>query len=598
MENTIIISVILVYVVFLIIVSKWMSSKAKDAEDYTLAGRTLPWFIIAASFMATIANSAQVMGAAAANYAIGFAQLFWTNVIATVVLLLLMPRVGERLRDVECSTFVDLADKRFPNSRRLHFLLIIWSIIWAIFVAAICIFGGALLIENLSGMPWKTAVFLMTLIAVVFTVLGGLKTIAVLDTIQWIIIGIASSIMLPLLYIKHGSFSSFFSKYLGATGYIETGLPEAAPIMPGFLDVFRLPGWGFWSFLAFVLACSLWVPVDLGMIQRFLSARGRGEGMKGTWAYAIIFLPTVLVLMSLGLWGRALFPNLEYPDSVVMHVARDALPLFGTALFMTAIVAAILSTVDAYFNAGSTILTNNIYKYFKPNESDSHYIKISRITTVIMAILTILAAPIIGLEGITITCVAIQMVLCAALTPVVVLSIFWKRFTEKAAFWGCLITTLVCSYSIYVAGGASNAIAGGGLFGIPTLFLGFIVGLPIFIIVSLLEPYDPEKIGPEFRDIFENKAFQYPNADLKVLIPIIAGLAIFAYLGFSKIIPAWPSLSGFGATITDIFWLFLSAVSFLGTIYIAVKLYKWLFIEKGYVTNESNESNKKDSLTI
>ena len=224
----------------------------------------------------------QVLGQPGFAYQNGISYLFWTNAAALTIGAILLPRIGTRLRGMNLSTIVDLAQKRFPGSKRVHYLVLVWQAAWAVFLTALSLFGAALLIEVVTGLSWQANILIIAVVTIAYTVLGGLRAVVITDSVQWLVIIFAIVIFIPLIFLRHGPFSSFFANYLGPSGLSTTGAAEGTNLFAGFTDIFTLPPELSYvpSLIAFILAVSLWVPIDLGFVQRMLAARDAHEGRK------------------------------------------------------------------------------------------------------------------------------------------------------------------------------------------------------------------------------------------------------------------------------------------------------------------------------
>ncbi|MBQ9535804.1 MAG: hypothetical protein IJU78_08175 [Clostridia bacterium] len=579
MSSVQIISVVAViaYMAVILIAARLLSKRGKTAAGEV--SHNLPWYIIAGCTMATITNAAQLLGNAGASFQVGYAQMFWANIFAALFMFITVPLMANRMRTVQCNTLAELAVKRFPKSTRMNVVLTAWSLFWGLFANALSVFGGAVVLQTLLGVNFWVGAVIVIGVAIVYNALGGMEAMSIVDTVQYIFIGILVGILTFLLFKEYGSFSAFASALLGNTGYNLTAAGEALGITPGFFDVFHMPGWGAKGFIAYILACSLWACCDLGVIGRFLAQRTRGDGTRGMRAYTIIFLPTVLLMASYGIWGRGMFASLDAPDSVVLLVAEKIMGGAGTVLFLLATAAAILSTVGAYINAvGMTCV--NIYKKVKKDQSEKHY-KIAEIcSTLIVAILSLLMAKIFGYSGISITAVAVQMILVATLTPTVLCTCFWKRFNERAAFWGVVLGIVISMASMFYAGGAYAAIMGGGFFGIPTLFLGWIVVLIVFVGLSFSKPYTVEDNGPEFRALFENKQpFSKMDGAKDIVVGgiLIIAAAIICGLGLTGKLGAFPT---FDNPIADIALIAFACISIVGALFLGSFLVRRTFGKK------------------
>lgn len=576
---------VIVYVALILLAAHILAKKSRTAG---VGGKRLPWFIIAATTMATVMNAAQLLGTSGSSYQLGLSQMLWANVIGPLCSLLFIPLVGERLRFVNCATLSDVADKRFPKSKGAGIVLNIWFFVWGIFACSLSIFGGAVVLQTLLGVNFWVGCFTTVIIALIYNALGGLEAMSVVDTVQYVFVGILVAILIPILFIRFGTFSSFCSALVGTTGYDLTAAGEALGITPGFFDAFHLPGWGGASLAAYICACALWTFCDMGVIQRFLAERAPGEGVKGVRTYTIVFFPTLILIIFFGLWGRGMFPSLDYVDSVTLKVGEAAMGSIGTVLFMVATVAAILSTVGAYLNAlGLTVV--GFYKKVRPDAGEKTLKLLENVSVLVVGLIALLGARIFSTDGITITCVAIQMCMVATISPMLLLMCTWKRFNGKAAFWGFIAGITVCLASTAYAGGAYAAIMGGGFFGIPTLFLGWIVCLPIYIIGSLISKYDPQSMSPEFLAAFENTDLYMGKKDPIVAAVLLVIVIVTMSLGFNGKLGIFPTFgSAFG--VIDAILLIFSAVAFFGCLFLSYKLIRFLFIDKDFYTDSGEDA--------
>lgn len=582
-DNWVILVTLLAYLLFMLWIGFRISRRISGIDDYILAGRNLPWFVLTLTFLATLANTAQVMGQPGFSYQTGLSYLFWGNLASLTVGALLLPRIGSRLRGLELSTVTDFAGARFPGSRRVHYLVLVWQVAWGVFVTALSLFGASLLIEVVTGLPWQAAILIIAVVTIAYTVAGGLRAVVITDSVQWMIIIIGTAVFIPLIFLQEGSFASFFARYLGESGFSPTAAASEASPNPGFTDIFTLPPGLTYipSLLAFILAISLWVPIDLGFVQRMLSARSAGEGRKGAYTFLAMQILVISLLIALGMYGRVLLPGLQNFDKIIVLLAQDTLPLLGAALFVAAVAAAAMSTISTYLNAGSSIIVKNVIMEFKPDLSDERRLMLTRVFTAVVCLAALSFAPFISADGIVAAAVAVQIVLVTALSPVILLGVFWKRLSERGAFWGCLVTSVATLVLVMAAGGPNVAINSAGFFGIPVIFWGFIIGAVFFVGLSLLEPYRPEAMGEGFRAIFEGRTPKVPTTDVKVLGGLWLALLILG-VGWQTLVgraSVFPPLSGPLAWLTDAYFLVTSAVVLVASAYMLVKLI-------GYVRRE------------
>lgn len=284
MEHGLLILVILViYLLFMLFLGFYFKSRVNTFSDFILGARGLPWFVIAMTMLATLANAQQTLGIAGTSYNTGLSAMIWFFLLVNVFIYPILIRLGSRYRYLNFSTIVDLGEARFPNSARMTILLSVWQVAWGIVSTAICIFGGALVIETIFDVPMEVATVIVAVITVAYCVMGGLNGVVFTDLIQWLIIIAGTAFLVPAVFIKYGSFTGFFSNLLGTTGMEPVA---GTTLWAGFTDLFTLaPGVTVLGLIAMGIAGSLWIPIDLGFMQRMLAAKTLKDGRKAcTWA--------------------------------------------------------------------------------------------------------------------------------------------------------------------------------------------------------------------------------------------------------------------------------------------------------------------------
>ncbi len=578
-NTTLILIVLVVYLCFMVYLGFFFKNRTKTFSDYILGSRGIPWFVISMTMLATLANAQQTLGIAGTSYILGLSPMIWYFILVNIFIYPLMARLGSRYRLLNFSTIVDLGEERYPKSGRLTVLLSVWQIGWAVISTAICIFGGGLVIETIFDVPLYLACIVVTIITVAYCVMGGLNAVVFTDTIQWLIIIFGTAFLVPSIFIKFGTFTEFFSAVMGNTGMAPA---EGIKLWPGFTDLFTLPqGVTILGLVSMGLAGSLWIPIDLGYMQRMLSAKSAKEGRRAALGFLVIVTLWACIMVIMGMYGSVLHPGVSATDTVILLIANDAMPAIGVAIFITAIAAAVMSTVSTYLNAASAIISKNIYKRFiRKDADDKQMIAVARIASAVIAVAAFFFAPTVRSSGVFMTSITAQMVLCASLTPLILLSTYWKRMTEPAAFWGCIVSGVATLFLVFRSGGGMAVFYGAGIAGVPAIFIGIILSVAIYVIMSLCKRYNPESIGPGFRAIFENpqKTEKTPKTDIFVIGAAIILLVIAILVRvYSKGTPsAWPPLSGFGGTLTNIFFILDGIAILVICLFILIRTIRWV----------------------
>jgi SSS family solute:Na+ symporter len=197
----------------------------------------------------------------------------------------------------------------------------------------------------------------------------------------------------------------------------------------------ELPITGF--FIGNVFGGMFYWCMDQTNVQRVLGARSIDQGQKGAIfaGFLKLLIPFILVLP--GVIAHALYPNLPKPDMAYPHMVVDLLPAGLRGLVLAGLIAILMSSMSACYNASATLVVRDFLMRRKPNLSDKEQVAAGRKITVVMALLGVLAAPLVGLS-VTIWNY-LQMIsayLGVPLCAVIFIGLLWKRGNMAGAIAG------------------------------------------------------------------------------------------------------------------------------------------------------------------
>jgi len=177
--------------------------------------------------------------------------------------------------------------------------------------------------------------------------------------------------------------------------------------------------------------------MDQTNVQRVLGARSVDQGQKGAIfaGFLKLLIPFILVLP--GVIAHALYPNLPKPDMAYPQLVTDLLPIGLRGLVLAGLIAILMSSMSACYNASATLVVRDFVMRRRPGLSDQDQVRIGRRITVLMAVLGVLAAPLVGLS-VTIWhyLQLISAYLGVPLCAVIFLGLLWKRGNTAGAIAG------------------------------------------------------------------------------------------------------------------------------------------------------------------
>ena len=447
------------------ILYKWIG----EPDDFFLAGRQLPPFILAATLVATNVNLYSFIGQCGAAYQEGIAIVWqaWTGNMALVAAGLFILPVFRRLR---IRTIPEYLEMRYSKSVRsiVGFIWVFRLIFWL----GVTMYTGAIAAEMLTGLhSFLLWIVVFTLVAVIFTTLGGAWSVALTDALQFVLMLGGALILLPLA--------------MHSVGWLP-GLLEKLPA-DHFVFV-KTEGHYNWLFiLAISFLAIQWACTDQGMMQRAFGAnsvRALARGM--VWA-GIITTPFILVILFPGLVASVRLPGLTNPDQAMPLLMSQILMPFVLGVTVCGLMSSHLSTVDSNLNAVATLFTSDIYQnLFHRQASPKAVLRMARLTTLIAGVLIIGIAYLVPkLGGAVQAYLTIISIMDMPLFVVAVLyGLLWRRTNWQGALAGYLGGALAGVISRFVCGFDVNI----------TTFISAGAALIICPLVSLLTPASPHKI--------------------------------------------------------------------------------------------------------
>ena len=396
----------------------------------------------------------------------------WMNAVSglsiVMVSFLMVPKVKRWSDKVKGLTTGDLFAARFDRKTGTLAAVVI-GLSWFTFVGGQIIAGGKLLQVTLN-MNLTVAVLVSGAVILAYTTMGGLKAVIYTDVFQMLVlmIGIVF-IAVPIGLIEVGGWSAMAQQF------------NSSDSTKHLLD-WSAVGWRQmlgWFFAIF----PVWF-ISIAAMQRIVAARDVKTAQRGFFLTGIPIEWPLFAIGStmIGLFARYLIPDLTDPELATPMIIMQLLPAGIAGLVIAAYIAAVMSSADSCLMGPVAIFTNDIYKrYIKPDSSELHLVRVARYATLILGILAIVTAYLIP-NVLDLILYAYTFGSAGIFFPMLGL-LFWKKTTAKGAFWSMLL------------GGSSAVIYSiiGEPFGFAALYLGWIIGLPTLVIVSLMSDHSPEE---------------------------------------------------------------------------------------------------------
>ena len=451
------------YAVLILGVGLWVSrdkkGHQKNAEDYFLASKSLPWGAIGASLIAANISAEQFIGMSGSGFASGLAIASYEWMSAITLLI-----VGKYFLPIFIEkglyTIPEFVEKRFSTNLKT-ILAVFWIALYVFVNLTTVLYLGALALETIMGIPMMYGILGLALFAAAYSLYGGLSAVAWTDVIQVIFLVFGGLIT---TYLALNTLSDGEGFMVGLNIVYETVPERFAMILDKSNPEFNnLPGIG-------VLVGGMWVAnlyywgFNQYIIQRTLAAKSLKEAQKGILfaAFLKLIIPLIVVIPGIaayvmindpeimaGLGDVALtnIPSLEQADKAYPWLLQF-LPVGLKGVAFAALAAAIVSSLASMLNSTSTIFTMDIYKqYINKNANDKATVNMGRISAGVALLIACIMAPLLG--GIDQAFQFIQEytgVVSPGILAVFILGLFWKKTTNKAAIAGALVSIPIAMY--------------------------------------------------------------------------------------------------------------------------------------------------------
>jgi solute:Na+ symporter, SSS family len=441
------------------------AGKSTTMSDYFLGGRSMGGVVSALSYSATTYSAFMMVGLAGLTYkggvgALGFEIVYFAGVSLVAIF---GPRFWAAGKKYGFVTPSEMLGARY-GSRWVAIAAAVVSCVFLIPYSAVQLSGIGYLVSGMTegGISFGTGLLIATVLAIFFSYVAGIRSVMWTDSLQALVMIVASALVAILVVSELGGFNAMFAT-------VAERKPEMLTVPgPGLFSLQTFIGltipWFFFSISNPQVSQRLFMPESLGALRRML----------------LIFLCFGLIytLVSV-IWGFSAFvafPDLASPDlATSVLLASDFVPPVLGVIVMVGILAAAVSTIDSILLTLSSMVARDVYGNVGGDQSDHRQLWVGKLVIPVISLLAL------GFAALELSLISILSVAASAglvvTVPAIVGAFFWKRGT---------------------AAGALASIAGGGLFVIAMYLTGNklfgynagILGLPVstllFVGVSLV----------------------------------------------------------------------------------------------------------------
>jgi SSS family solute:Na+ symporter len=428
-------AIVVVYFIGIVAHGIYVSRKQKEgADDYFLAGRSLPWYLIGFSLFASNMSGSSFVGLMGGAYSNGVVifNYEWT---ASLVLILFAIFVLPSYLKAKISTVPEFLEQRYDvRSRRAFSLFTILAILFIDSAGAL--YAGGLVISNVTGyLNLWAAVAVLALVAGLYTILGGLSAVVVTDTVQAILLIVGAGVLFWIGLDEIGGWQELF-----------VGVDDEMQhlILPA--DDELVPWTGLWGVV--LLGFYYWT-INQFVVQRTLGAKNLRQGQIGALFAGFLKLPNIFLMVLPGIIALKLYPELETPDLAFPTLAFELMPVGVRGLIMAALIAAIMSSLDSAMNSASTLVVKD---FVEPiwGASEERQVWLGRVVTGLVMVFGAIYAPsIAGFESLFSYFQSSLSYIIPTIVVVYILGLFISWLNGNGAFW-TIVVGLVLGIPLFI----------------------------------------------------------------------------------------------------------------------------------------------------
>jgi len=438
------IAVLVLYFIGIAALTLKASKRARTADEYFVAGRSMPAWAVAMAMMAALISSNTLVGHPATSYQKGLILLLGSFTLP-LVLIFVAKVIVPFYRNVVGMSAYEYLGARFGVGGRLYASCCFIGD--RLFDVGVTMLTTAVPICVMTGWDLQQVILWMAVFTVAYTMIGGMEAVVWTSVAQGVVFVAAAFIILARL---------LFAPECGPVGAVVGAAWDAGKFSLGdfsfswdsLFDSSLTTQW-----LLLVAYTANWARryiADQHMVQRYLIAKSDAEASRGALWNGLLCVPVWAVFMIIGslLYGYYALSGATPPavsDEVVPHFILHHLPTGVIGLMLAAILAASMSSISPDLNSISTAFTADIVGHFRPGLSDRARLLSGRLGVALFGLLAIAVALVMAPKGGAATIMERAVTVAAILSGGMLGLFFLGFFTRRATRQGCYAGLAACA---------------------------------------------------------------------------------------------------------------------------------------------------------
>ncbi len=430
------------YLLASVFIGLYAARRVKTTADYAVAGRSLPLAVVIATTFATWFGSETVLGVSAKFVQGGLGSVVEDPVGASMCLILVGLFFAYKLYQKNLITIGDYYRQRYGKGVEIFCSLVIIVSYLGWVAAQITALGLVFSLLTQGAMSTTTGMLVGTAVVLIYTLYGGMWSVAMTDFIQMIVIA------LGLVAI------AWYAAELagGANKVVDFAVQK------GSLQFFPSGGVKEWLFFAAAAMTMMLGSIpQQDVFARVMSSKDAKTAVRGPVIGGILYFLFALIPMFVVMAAVIIMPETtqallkDDPQKVLPTLVMEKMPLFLQIAFFGALLSAIMSTASATLLAPSTTFVENILRNIKPGMSDAATLKAMRVSVLVFTVMVLgYAMTMQGTPIYELVSGAYQITLVGAFVPLV-FGLYWKRASTQGAVLSIVLGVVTWMLFIWAA---------------------------------------------------------------------------------------------------------------------------------------------------
>ena len=453
-----------VYMLLMVAVGLYAAKRTHSPAEFIVAGRRLPLWLLSTTIIATWFGGGMMIGGAGASYDEGFFGVIADPFGGALALLLLGLFFVRLFRRLKLLTFVDFVEQRFGITAGLVATAgsLMSNVMW---VSSMLVAFGVVF-ESLTGVPLTIGIVGGAVVVILYTTMGGMLAVALTDFVQVVVMIVGLVVLLVLALVAAGGW-----------GNVAAQLPEHT------FRMYPLPGASGEVWLNYLRAIVIVGVADIAsqtLIGRAMAAKSEQVAVRAFYVGAVGYLALGLVPVMLGIIGSVTMPGLANSEAIIPALAIEHLHPVMLAIFVGAVLAAIMSSSDSALLAAASLISTNILPRFVKSPSDELQLRVARWAIPVCGALTIVIA--LNAQVVFDTMLDSNLLVLAAVVAPFILGVWWQKANRAGALAAMTagIVSWLATSTLYPQ--------------LPGDFIGLTVSFAVMLIVTpLTQKIDPPR---------------------------------------------------------------------------------------------------------